>query len=146
MTINGKITMQNGEVITFELYPESAPKTVENFVKLVKEGYYDGKTFHRVIPGFVSQGGCPNGTGSGDLGYTIPCETEGNSRIHKEGAMSMAHRGINTGCCQFFIVHDPQPHLNGVHTVFGQVLENVKAARGMKNGDIMTSITIEDNK
>ena len=75
MIIKGKITMHNGEVIPFELYPDDAPITVENFVKLIKEGYYNGKTFHRVIPHFVSQGGCPYGTGAGDLGYTIPCET-----------------------------------------------------------------------
>ena len=103
--IKGKITMENGEIIPFELYEEDAPGTVANFVKLVKEGYYDGKTFHRVIPGFVSQGGCPNGDGTGDLGYTIPCETKGNPHRHIAGAMSMAHRGRDTGCCQFFIVH-----------------------------------------
>ena len=91
--IKGKITMENGEIIPFELYEEDAPGTVANFVKLVKEGYYDGKTFHRVIPGFVSQGGCPNGDGTGDLGYTIPCETKGNPHRHIAGAMSMAHRG-----------------------------------------------------
>lgn len=142
--INGKITMANQEVIPFVLYEEEAPKTVANFVKLIKEGYYNGKTFHRVIPHFVSQGGCPYGNGTGDLGYTIPCETEGNPHKHVEGALSMAHRGKDTGCCQFFIVHEPQPHLDGVHTVFGQVTDNMKAVKAMRNGDVMEKVEIID--
>lgn len=140
--ILGQITMANGQVIPFELYPDEAPITVSNFVKLVKEGYYDGKTFHRVIPGFVSQGGCPYGNGTGDLGYTIPCETKGNPHRHGRGAISMAHRGKDTGCCQFFIVHEPQPHLDGVHTVFGQVTENMEAVTAMRNGDVMQKVEI----
>lgn len=140
--IKGRITMANNEVINFELYEEHAPITVENFTKLIKEGYYDGKTFHRVIPHFVSQGGCPNGNGTGGLGYTIPCETKGNPLTHVEGALSMAHAGPNTGCCQFFIVHDPQPHLDGVHTVFGKVVDNMKAVKAMKNGDVMTKVEL----
>lgn len=141
--ITGKIVMANKEVIPFELYEEDAPITVANFVKLVKEGYYNGKTFHRVIPGFVSQGGCPYGNGTGDLGYTIPCETKGNPHRHVAGAISMAHRGKDTGCCQFFIVHEPQPHLDGVHTVFGQVTGNMEAARSMHNGDVMESVSVD---
>ncbi len=137
-----KITMENGEVINFELYEEHAPQTVENFIKLINEGYYNGKTFHRVIPGFVSQGGCPNGNGTGGLGYTIPCETSSNPLIHKEGALSMAHAGKNTGCCQFFIVHDPQPHLDGVHTVFGQVTDNIKAVKSMRNNDVIKTMEL----
>ncbi|SJZ54785.1 peptidylprolyl isomerase [Anaerorhabdus furcosa] len=140
--ILGKITLQNGAELPFELYPDEAPKTVENFVKLIKEGYYNGKTFHRVIPGFVSQGGCPYGTGSGDLGYTIPCETQKNPHKHIPGALSMAHRGKDTGCCQFFIVHEAQPHLDGVHTVFGLVTDNLGAVRNMKNGDVMEKVEI----
>jgi len=140
--INGKFTMANGEVLPFELYPEYAPKTVENFVKLIEDGYYNGKTFHRVIPAFVSQGGCPLGTGAGDLGYTIKCETKNNPLKHEEGSLSMAHRGKNTGCCQFFIVHAPQPHLDGVHTVFGKVTDNIKTVKAMKNGDVMTTVEI----
>lgn len=140
--ILGQFTMENGQVIPFELYPDEAPKTVENFVKLIEDGYYNGKTFHRVIPGFVSQGGCPYGTGSGDLGYTIPCETKGNPHKHIPGALSMAHRGKDTGCCQFFIVHEAQPHLDGVHTVFGQVTGNLEAAKSMKNGDVMKKVEI----
>lgn len=144
MKILGSIEMENGAVIQFELYPNEAPKTVENFVKLVKQGYYNGKTFHRVIPHFVSQGGCPNGDGTGDLGYTIPCETKGNPHRHESGSLSMAHRGKDTGCCQFFICHDPQPHLDGVHTVFGKVTDGLDEVRCMKNGDVMTSVTIEE--
>lgn len=144
MKILGSIEMENGAVIQFELYPNEAPKTVENFVKLVKQGYYNGKTFHRVIPHFVSQGGCPNGDGTGDLVYTIPCETKGNPHRHESGSLSMAHRGKDTGCCQFFICHDPQPHLDGVHTVFGKVIDGLDEVRRMKNGDVMTSVTIEE--
>lgn len=144
MKINGKFTMHNGEVIPFELYPEEAPATVENFVKLIKEGYYNGKTFHRVIAHFVSQGGCPYGTGAGDLGYTIPCETANNPHRHETGSLSMAHRGKDTGCCQFFICHEPQPHLDGVHTVFGKVTDNIKAVTSMRNGDIMDKVEIEE--
>lgn len=140
--IKGKITMANGEVIPFELYPEHAPKTVENFVKLINDKFYDGLTFHRVIPHFVSQGGCPRGNGTGELSYTIKCETAGNPLKHVVGAMSMAHRGKDTGSCQFFIVHDPQPHLDGVHTVFGQVTDNMKAVRAMRNGDVMAKVEI----
>lgn len=145
MKILGSMTMENGAVITFELYPEEAPQTVANFVKLVKQGYYNGKTFHRVIPHFVSQGGCPNGDGTGDIGYTIPCETKNNPHRHESGSLSMAHRGKDTGCCQFFICHDPQPHLDGVHTVFGKVIDGLDEVRNMKNGDIMTSVTIEES-
>ncbi|MEG0574052.1 MAG: peptidylprolyl isomerase [Erysipelotrichaceae bacterium] len=144
MIYKGKITMGNGEVIPFELYPQEAPITVANFVKLIKEGYYNGKTFHRVIPHFVSQGGCPKGDGSGDLGYTIPCETKGNPLKHVEGSLSMAHRGKDTGCCQFFIVHEPQPHLDGVHTVFGKVVDNISAVKAMHNGDKIDTMIVEE--
>lgn len=141
--MNGKIVMRNKEVINVELYENDAPKTVANFVKLVNEGYYNGKTFHRVIPGFVSQGGCPNGDGSGDLGYTIPCETANNPHVHEAGSLSMAHRGKDTGCCQFFLVHEAQPHLDGVHTVFGKALDNLDAIKNMHNNDVIESISID---
>lgn len=141
-SIKGMIKMQNGQEIPFELYPECAPKTVENFTKLIKDHFYDGLTFHRCIPHFVSQGGCPNGDGTGELSYTIKCETEGNPLKHVTGAMSMAHRGKDTGSCQFFICHEPQPHLDGRHTVFGQVTDNIEAVRAMQNGDVITSITL----
>src|SRR5689334_21469786 len=103
----GYILMENGEKIELEFFAEEAPKTVENFRKLANEGFYDGLTFHRVIPGFVSQGGCPIGNGTGGPGYSIPCETDGNPHKHTVGALSMAHAGRNTGGSQFFAVHEP---------------------------------------
>ena len=108
--------------IELELFEKDAPNTVANFEKLINEGFYDGLTFHRVIPDFVIQGGCPNGNGTGGPGYTIKCETEGNPNKHGTGALSMAHAGKDTGGSQFFITHSPQPHLDGVHTVFGHVI------------------------
>jgi peptidyl-prolyl cis-trans isomerase B (cyclophilin B) len=142
MAEKGYILMKNGEKVEFELYPEAAPGTVENFKKLVNEGFYNGLSFHRVIPGFVSQGGCPNGTGTGGPGYTIKCETEGNPHKHEEGSLSMAHAGRDTGGSQFFIVHEPQPHLNGVHTVFGKVTSGIEAVKAMRNGDVMEKVEI----
>ncbi len=138
----GSITMDNGEKILIEFYPEAAPNTVANFEKLANEDFYNGLTFHRVIPGFVSQGGCPVGNGTGDAGYNINCETEGNPHKHKRGSLSMAHAGKDTGSCQFFIVHDPQPHLDGVHTVFGQVTEGIETALKMDNGDVMKEVKV----
>jgi len=138
----GYILMNNGNKIAFELYADAAPKTVENFEKLANEGFYNGLTFHRVIPGFVSQGGCPVGNGTGSAGYTIKCETEGNPHKHVEGALSMAHAGKDTGSCQFFIVHEAQPHLDGVHTVFGQVTSGIEHAKSMQNGDVIEEITV----
>ncbi len=144
MAKKGYIQLQNGEKIEFDLFPNEAPGTVENFEKLAKEGYYNGLNFHRVIPGFVSQGGCPTGTGSGGPGYQIPCETEGNPHKHEAGSLSMAHAGKNTGGSQFFIVHAPQPHLNGVHTVFGKVTSGLESATKMKNGDVMEKVEVYD--
>lgn len=142
MTKTGYILMENGEKIEFELYPNEAPGTVANFEKLINEGFYNGLTFHRVIPGFVSQGGCPNGLGNGGPGYSIKCETEGNPHKHVAGALSMAHAGKDTGGSQFFIVHQPQPHLDGVHTVFGKVTSGLETALNMKNGDLMEQVVI----
>ncbi|KZZ86476.1 MULTISPECIES: peptidylprolyl isomerase [Bacillaceae] len=142
MAKKGYIQMENGEKIEFDLFPAEAPNTVANFEKLANEGFYNGVTFHRVIPGFVSQGGDPTGTGAGGPGYSIDCETEGNPHKHEEGSLSMAHAGKNTGGSQFFIVHEPQPHLNGVHTVFGKVTSNVAAAKAMKNGDKMEKVEV----
>src|SRR5690625_1727654 len=138
----GHILMKNGDKIEFELYENEAPKTGENFKKLANEQFYNGLTFHRVIPGFVSQGGCPRGTGTGNAGYTIKCETEGNPHKHVEGSLSMAHAGKDTGSCQFFIVHEPQHHLDGVHTVFGQVTNGVESAKNMQNGDVIEEIVV----
>ncbi|MEJ8776836.1 peptidylprolyl isomerase [Pseudogracilibacillus sp. ICA-222130] len=140
----GYILLEDGNKIEFNLFEEEAPGTVENFVTLANDNFYDGLTFHRVIPGFVSQGGCPNGNGTGGPGYTIKCETEGNPHKHVEGALSMAHAGRDTGGSQFFIVHEPQPHLDGVHTVFGQVTSGIEFAKNMQNGDVMQKIVIND--
>jgi len=140
----GYILMDNGNKIEFELYDEAAPNTVANFAKLAGEKFYDGLTFHRVIPGFVSQGGCPHGSGIGGPGYTIKCETEGNPHKHVEGALSMAHAGKDTGGSQFFIVHEPQPHLDGVHTVFGQVTSGIEHAKNMRNGDVIKEIVVNE--
>ena len=116
-----KATMETEKgTIILELFPNEAPGTVANFEKLANSGFYDGLTFHRVIPNFVIQGGDPNGNGTGGPGYTIKCETEGNPHKHGTGALSMAHAGKDTGGSQFFITHSPQPHLDGVHTVFGR--------------------------
>lgn len=138
------ITMEkNDEIIELELFEKEAPGTVANFVKLIEDGYYDGLKFHRVIPGFVSQGGCPNGSGSGGPGYTIKCETANNPHKHLAGTLSMAHAGKDTGGSQFFIVHEPQSHLDGLHTVFGQTLSGLDTVLKMKNGDVIKKIVIE---
>ncbi|WP_394232377.1 peptidylprolyl isomerase [Niallia oryzisoli] len=144
MAKKGYIQMQNGEKIEFDLFPNEAPNTVENFEKLANSGFYNGVVFHRVIPGFVSQGGDPTGTGMGGPGYTIKCETEGNPHKHEVGSLSMAHAGRDTGGSQFFIVHEPQPHLNGVHTVFGKVTSGMDTVLSMKNGDVMEKVEVFD--
>ncbi len=138
----GYIVMENGEKIDLEFFPEEAPKTVENFKKLAEQGFYDGVTFHRVIPGFVSQGGDPTGTGAGGPGYSIPCETDGNPHRHLVGSLSMAHAGRNTGGSQFFIVHEPQPHLDDVHTVFGKVTSGIETVLNMRQGDVMKEVKV----
>jgi peptidyl-prolyl cis-trans isomerase B (cyclophilin B) len=144
MAKKGYIVMENGEKIELEFYPNEAPNTVANFEKLANDGFYDGVTFHRVIPGFVSQGGDPTGTGAGGPGYSIKCETVGNPHKHEVGSLSMAHAGRDTGGSQFFIVHEPQPHLNGVHTVFGKVTSGMETVLNMKNGDTMKEVKVFD--
>jgi peptidyl-prolyl cis-trans isomerase B (cyclophilin B) len=135
------IELDKGKVV-IELFENEAPKTVANFEKLITEGFYNGLSFHRVIKGFMAQGGCPNGTGTGGPGYSIPCETKDNPHTHERGSLSMAHRGPNTGGSQFFIVYEPQPHLNGVHTVFGKVIEGMEIVDQINQGDIMNKVTI----
>ena len=115
-----RLTTSKG-VINLELYHEEAPNTVANFVHLIESGYYDGLIFHRVIPGFMAQGGCPTGTGTGGPDWAIPCETDKNVHKHVKGTLSMAHAGRDTGGSQFFICFVPCPHLDGVHTVFGGI-------------------------
>lgn len=137
-----RISFENGEQILIELFPNEAPCTVANFEKLANSGFYNGLKFHRVIPGFVAQGGCPNGTGTGGPGYTIKCETEGNPHKHIPGALSMAHAGKDTGGSQFFICHDSFPHLDGVHTVFGQVIEGQDIVLRIAQGDEMKTVEV----
>lgn len=131
--------------MTAELYDDATPGTVANFVKLADSGFYDGLTFHRVIPDFVIQGGCPNGTGTGGPGYTIPCETSGEKQYHDRGALSMAHAGPNTGGSQFFICHNRQntQHLDRRHTVFGKVIEGLDIIDQIRPNDKILKITIE---
>ena len=133
------IETEKGDIV-LELFEEDAPNTVSNFVKLINEGFYNGLTFHRVISDFVIQGGCPKGDGTGGPGYTIKCEI--NPRKHKTGTLSMAHAGKDTGGSQFFITHSPQPHLDGVHTVFGQVIEGMDVVNKIKQGDVMKKVRI----
>jgi peptidyl-prolyl cis-trans isomerase B (cyclophilin B) len=134
--------------ITLSLFDAEAPATVANFVKLAKDGFYDGLAFHRVIDGFMAQGGCPNSregsrrpAGTGGPGYTIPCEINANK--HQAGSLSMAHAGRNTGGSQFFICHGAQPHLDGVHTVFGQT-QDMDVVLKLRNGSLIRSVAIED--
>ncbi|KYP80605.1 peptidylprolyl isomerase [Ferroacidibacillus organovorans] len=138
------VELANGGTMEFELFEKEAPGTVANFEKLANSGFYDGLSFHRVIPGFVAQGGCPNGTGTGGPGYTIKCEVAGNPHIHQRGALSMAHAGRDTGGSQFFIVHDRKStaHLDGNHTVFGQVSTGDQHIEAIQQGDRMTSIRV----
>ena len=127
-----------------ELYADETPIAVENFIKLSEERFYDGLTFHRVIPNFVIQGGCPNGNGTGGPGYTIKCETSAERQYHDRGVLSMAHRGKDTGGSQFFICHNRQntQHLDGVHTCFGKVVEGEDVIDDIRPGDLILSITI----
>ncbi len=128
-----------------EFYDADAPKTVENFTTLAKKGFYDGLTFHRVIPDFVIQGGCPDGTGMGGPGYSIDCELDGDNQYHDRGVLSMAHAGRNTGGSQFFICHSRTntSHLDRNHTCFGKVVEGLDVIDDIRQGDKITSITIE---
>lgn len=128
--------------IELELYPEHAPRTVNNFVFLSREGFYDDVTFHRVIDNFMIQGGDPTGTGRGGPGYRFEDELEDNPLKHETGVISMANAGPNTNGSQFFITHAPQPHLNGKHTVFGKVVAGQDVVDSVQQGDKIQSITI----
>ena len=127
-----------------ELYEKETPITVENFVNLAGKRFYDGLTFHRVIPDFVIQGGCPRGDGTGGPGYTIPCETSAGRQYRDRGVLSMAHRGKDTGGSQFFICMNREntQHLDGVHTCFGRVIEGVDVIDDIRPGDLILSIRI----
>ena len=137
-TIKGKMEV--------EFYENDAPKTVQNFVDLSKSGFYNGLTFHRVIPDFVIQGGCPQGTGVGGPGYAIDCELDGDNQYHDRGVLSMAHAGRNTGGSQFFICHSRvnTAHLDRNHTCFGKVVEGVEVIDMIEGGDKINSISIID--
>lgn len=135
-------------VIELDLFSDEVPGTVANFEKLAKEGFYDGTTFHRVIPNFMVQGGDPYSktgkgrVGTGGPGYTIKCETHLNKHRHVAGTLSMAHAGKDTGGSQFFICHSPQGHLDGVHTVFGQVTKGMDVVNKIKQNDKINSIKV----
>jgi peptidyl-prolyl cis-trans isomerase B (cyclophilin B) len=127
-----------------EFFHTDAPGTVANFIKLSENGYYNGLKFHRVIPDFVIQGGCPDGTGAGGPGYTIKCELNGGNQFHDKGVLSMAHRGRDTGGSQFFICHNRKntQHLDRQHTCFGKVVEGLDIIDNIRQGDIINSIEI----
>ena len=138
-------TMQTNQGdIVLELYPQYAPKTVNNFVFLANQGFYDGVSFHRVISNFVIQGGDPTGTGTGGPGYRFEDETAGNPKKHERGSISMANAGANTNGSQFFIAHSPQPHLDGKHTVFGKVTDGLDVVDTIRQGDSMTAVVITE--
>lgn len=140
------IKTDKGDMIA-ELYPQETPQTVANFANLAKSGFYDGLNFHRVIPNFVIQGGCPYGSGIGGPGWRIKCECVGQKRKHNRGSLSMAHAGRDTGGSQFFVCHSAQPHLNGVHTVFGELINDESKAvlDSIRQGDKITTIEIKES-
>lgn len=127
-----------------DFFEDDAPKTVENFTKLAKDGYYDNLTWHRVIPNFVIQGGCPKGDGTGGPGYTIDCELDGENQFHDRGVLSMAHAGRNTGGSQFFVCHSREntKHLDRHHTVFGKVTEGLDVLDAISQGDSIDAIKV----
>ena len=131
--------------IDITLFPEDAPVTVTSFLHLASSGFYDGLKFHRVIPNFMIQGGCPTGTGTGGPGYKFECECKPNRRHDKPGILSMANAGPNTNGSQFFITHLPTPHLDGKHTVFGEVTKGQDVVNAIVGGDTIESITIHDS-
>lgn len=134
--------------MTIEFFEEDAPGTVDNFVSLSERGFYDGLTFHRVIPDFVVQGGCPKGDGTGGPGYSIDCELDGENQYHDRGVLSMAHAGRDTGGSQFFICHSRKntAHLDGNHTVFGKVVEGLEVIDEIAQGDKIESVTITESE
>jgi peptidyl-prolyl cis-trans isomerase B (cyclophilin B) len=138
-----KISTDKGDMIA-ELYDNETPITVNNFLKLIGEKFYNGLNFHRVIPNFVVQGGCPNGTGSGGPGYTIECEVNAPNQFHDTGVLSMAHAGRNTGGSQFFICHNRQgtQHLDRNHTCFGKVIEGLDVINQIQAGTKINEISV----
>jgi len=142
-----RITIEtNRGDMELELYPEYAPKTVNNFVFLAQEGFYDGVVFHRVISDFMIQGGDPTGTGRGGPGYKFEDEVAENPLRHETGVISMANAGPNTNGSQFFITHSPQPHLDGMHTVFGKLVEGQEIMNTIQQGDRMLKVMVSDDE
>ena len=140
-----KIVLENGGEVELELYPEKAPETVANFIYLANDKkLYDGLTFHRIIDGFMVQGGDPNGDGTGGPGYKIKCETSAPRQYHDRGVLSMAHAGRDTGGSQFFICHtrETTQHLDGRHTCFGRVVEGLDVIDDIRPGDLILSVRI----
>lgn len=137
------ISTEKGDMIA-ELYDNETPITTNNFKKLIEEGFYDGLNFHRVIPNFMIQGGCPNGRGDGGPGYKIPCEVDSEKQYHDKGVLSMAHAGRNTGGSQFFICHsrDNTSHLDRNHTCFGKVIEGLDVINQIQQGNKINKISI----
>ncbi|MBL7846334.1 MAG: peptidylprolyl isomerase [Cyclobacteriaceae bacterium] len=133
-------------VMKIKFFEKDAPNTVKNFIDLANKGFYNGLTFHRVIPNFVIQGGCPRGDGTGGPGYKIDCELTGDNQYHDRGVLSMAHAGRNTGGSQFFICHNRQntKHLDRNHTCFGKVFEGEEVIDQIKPGDVMDKVVIVD--
>ena len=140
MAKQAKIKLAEGGEVVIDLFDQDAPNTVANFEKLATDGFYNGLTYHRVIPGFVAQGGCPDGRGSGGPGYTINCEINPNK--HERGALAMAHAGRNTGGSQFYICYQAQPHLDGQHTVFGKVVSGMELVDVLSNGSKMETVEV----
>jgi len=135
----------NRGTIELELYPQHAPQTVNNFVFLAREGFYDGVPFHRVIGDFMIQGGDPTGTGRGGPGYRFADECRGNPLKHDGKVISMANAGPDTNGSQFFITHAPQPHLNGKHTVFGKVVKGLEIVDAIRQGDLMERVSVSES-
>lgn len=144
-----KMSTAKGD-IWLKLYPDETPNTVANFAHLAETGFYDDLSFHRVIPGFMAQGGCPQGTGTGGPDWSIPCETALNTTRHRRGSLSMAHAGPNTGGSQFFICFVDTPHLDGVHTVFGGIeeddTESFDVLDNIQGQDAINSVKILENR
>jgi peptidyl-prolyl cis-trans isomerase B (cyclophilin B) len=143
-TYQATIKTNKGD-IELDLFAADAPKTVNNFVFLARDEFYDGLSFHRVISGFMAQGGCPQGDGRGGPGYRFEDETVGNPHRHETGSLSMANAGPNTNGSQFFICYAPQPHLNGRHTVFGKVRSGQNVVESLQNGDVMREVVITES-
>ena len=144
---NARIHTEKG-IMKIAFFEKDAPNTVKNFVTLASKGFYDGLKFHRVIPDFVIQGGCPNGSGAGGPGYSIKCELDGDNQYHDRGVLSMAHAGRDTGGSQFFICHSRKntAHLDRKHTCFGKVIEGVDVIDMIRQGDVIEKIVIESEQ